>query len=144
MKTWATPDLLFFILVCTFVYTIYSKHWQNKSCKWPDLSPGPLSSLSQWGTAQTLLKSEHWLWLSWQSGRLQFQRSAGRIQSSAKFIMNLFSVNVEKTKMKKNMPIMAVFLKKCCWNLFNFENRVDRMSNRFISFFSLAQQKWIF
>ena len=33
------------------------------------------------------------LWLSWQRGCFRYQRSAVRIQSLAKFIMNLFTVN---------------------------------------------------
>ena len=34
-----------------------------------------------------------WLWLSWQSSRFQYQRSAVRIQSSATFIEPIFPVN---------------------------------------------------
>ena len=44
------------------------------------------------------------LWLSWQSDCFQFKRSAVRIQSSAKFILNLFVNCIEKTKIKKKKP----------------------------------------
>ena len=51
-----------------------------------------------------------WLWLSWYSGRFRYQRSAVRIQSLAKFIEHLFTVNcIEKTKIKKQRPGMAHF-----------------------------------
>ena len=54
-----------------------------------------------------------WLWLSWQSGRFQYQRSAIRIQSLAKFIEHLFAVNcIEKTKIKKKEAENGPFLKK--------------------------------
>ena len=46
-----------------------------------------------------------WLWLSWQSGCFQFQRSAVRIPSSAKIYIEYFTVNcIEKTKIKKKRP----------------------------------------
>ena len=49
-----------------------------------------------------------WLWLSWQSGCFQYQRSAVQIQSSAKFIEQLYTVNcIEKTKIKIKRPGMA-------------------------------------
>ena len=48
------------------------------------------------------------MWLSWQSGRFQYQRSAVQIQSSAKFIEQLYTVNcIEKTKIKIKRPGMA-------------------------------------
>ena len=40
-----------------------------------------------------------WLWLSWQSSRFRYQRSAYRIQSSALIFLNKFTV--EKTKIKR-------------------------------------------
>ena len=52
------------------------------------------------------------LWLSWQSDCFQFKRSAVRIQSSAKFILNLFVNCIEKTKIKKKKPGKAHFFKK--------------------------------
>ena len=55
-----------------------------------------------------------WLWLSWQSGRFQYQRSAVRLQSLEKFILNicLFIIScIEKTKINKKRPGMAHFLK---------------------------------
>ena len=43
-----------------------------------------------------------WLWLSWQNGHLQYQRSAVRIQSSAKnYNDDVFLFTVEKRKTKK-------------------------------------------
>ena len=45
-----------------------------------------------------------WLWLSWQSGHFQFQRSVVRIPSSA----NVYTINcIEKTKIKKKKPGIA-------------------------------------
>ena len=45
-------------------------------------------------------KGSKWLWLSWWSGRLQYQRSAVQIQSPN--IEHLFTVNcIEKTKINK-------------------------------------------
>ena len=54
------------------------------------------------------------VWLSWESGRFQYQRSAVRIQSSAKFIEHLFTVNcIEKTKInKKRGREWPIFLRK--------------------------------
>ena len=44
-----------------------------------------------------------WLWLSWKSGRFQYQRSAVQIQSLAKiyiYIEHLFTVNCVLKKRK--------------------------------------------
>ena len=64
------------------------------------------------GIVPTINKNGQWLWLSWWSGRFQFQRSAVRIQSSAKIYIE-FTVNcIEKTKINKKRPGMAhLFLK---------------------------------
>ena len=53
------------------------------------------------------------MWLSWWSSCFQFQRSAVRIPSSAKKIIEHFTVNcIEKMKIKKKRTGMAHFLKK--------------------------------
>ena len=52
------------------------------------------------------LKNGQWLWLSWYNGYFQFQRSAVRIQSSAKIYIKHFIVNcIEKTKIKKKADL---------------------------------------
>ena len=43
--------------------------------------------------SHTVYQTGQWLWLSLPSGRLWYQRSAVRIQSSANFIMKTFTVN---------------------------------------------------
>ena len=40
-----------------------------------------------------LISIYKWLWRSWQSGRLRYQRTRVRFQSSATFIEHLFTVN---------------------------------------------------
>ena len=46
---------------------------------------GPVPSL--------FVKYPKWLWCNWQSGRLQYQKTRVRIQSSATLIEHLFTVN---------------------------------------------------
>ena len=55
-------------------------------------------------TTQTFLEFGQWLWLSWQSGRFRYQRSAVRIQTSANFYRTLIYCQlycIEKTKIKE-------------------------------------------
>ena len=54
-----------------------------------------------------------WLWLSWQNGHLQYQRSVVRIQSSAKNYNDdvfLFTVEKRKTKKKRSRKFKKTFL----------------------------------
>ena len=39
-----------------------------------------------------------WLWLNWQSGHFQYQRSMVQIQSSANLLMNLYTVENEEKR----------------------------------------------
>ena len=65
---------------------------QNFELLNPAFSGLPTSSLS---TEDAKVKGNlklnfgQWLWLSWQSGQFQLQRSTVRIESSAKFIQNI-------------------------------------------------------
>ena len=52
-----------------------------------------------------------WLWRSWQSGCLRYQRTRVRIQSSATFIEHLFTV-CRKDENKEKRPGMAHLFKK--------------------------------
>ena len=62
-----------------------------------------------------------WLWLSWYSGRFQFQRSPVQIPSSAINYIEHFNVNcIEKAKIKKKGWEWRVFLKKDLLNLVIF------------------------
>ena len=63
------------------------------------------------GLHKGLFMKGKWLWRSWQSGRLRYERTRVRIQSSATFIEHLFTV-CRKDENKEKRPGMAHFLKK--------------------------------
>ena len=77
-----------------------------------------------------------WLWLSWQSGRFQYQRSAVRIQSLAKnYLYQTFvycQLCIEKTKIKKKRPGMAHFFKKKCRQVGNRRSSVDSFASTIV------------
>ena len=67
-----------------------------------------LSSNGSRFNVKLVLQNGQRLWLCWQSGCYQFQRSVVRNQSSAKFyFMNIISV--EKTKIPVNVAIHVLF-----------------------------------
>ena len=89
------------------------QHWwpcfkyQNGHIYWVNL----LTTSNCKGETKIIYKevgNRQWLCLSWLSGRFQFQRSAVQIQSLAKKLNWIFTVNcIEKTKIKKKRPGMA-------------------------------------
>ena len=62
---------------------------------------------------QTLTTAGQWWWrLSWQSGRLRYQRSTVRIQSSVNFYNeHILLLTVEKTKIKEKEAEDGPYLK---------------------------------
>ena len=81
------------------------------------------------------------VWLSWNSGRFQFQRSAVQIQSSTKINC------IEKTKIKKNRSGMAHYFKNYHfhrWTLLPMQsqNRFQRSVWRFQSFLCWWRSQW--
>ena len=51
-----------------------------------------LNNTTKWLTGNNSINGK-WLWRNWQSGRLRYQRTRVRFQSSATFIEHLFTVN---------------------------------------------------
>ena len=70
--------------------------WRTNIPKHSFMNAGTFSNHFAFAAAlQTWLTKNggKWLWRSWQSGRLQYQRTQVRILSSATFIEHLFAVN---------------------------------------------------
>ena len=58
-------------------------------------------------------KNGQWLWRSWQSSRFRYQRFTVQIQSSAKFVEHMFTVNcIAKKKIKEKEAGKAHLFKK--------------------------------
>ena len=86
---------------------------------------------------QNISQVGQWLWLSWQSGRFQFQRSVVRIQSSAKiYIEHLLSTVLKYIVGRQlQVDIFCFYLNNLLWYI--VDNLFEYFLFRHLQYFNL-------